>query len=313
MKTRLLITLYNSNKVKVIDVSDDYSMKIVEEKKFVRPMGIGLHGQSIAIGTKMGIDIFQINTDGRCILDRQIKTGVINVHDVAITADKDIIYNNTKWSKIEKISANTDEPQKIFSPFFIGEHTGKDQCHLNSLCLDEESKELVYTTAFQLIDDHTSWQKGGETHLTAGGVIDIKNNVAIVTGLGFPHSVRIYKGDIYYCNSVTGDLCKVENGKPKTIGCFYGFTRGLDFKDNVAFVGLSTTRVEPRKMKQGEERPPLPVSLKEDNYCGIVAYDLDRKMVLGSIRIGNPGMRNLPTEAYDIKVVHNKFTFKGDC
>jgi uncharacterized protein (TIGR03032 family) len=97
----------------------------------------------------------------------------------------------------------------------------------------------------------------------------------VVAGLTRPHSARIHNEDVWIADSGYGTLVAVRSGAVATIARFPGWTRGLGFARNVAFVG--TSRVIPRFRQYA---PGLDV---DSSRCGIHAVDPDSGRILGSI------------------------------
>ena len=66
----------------------------------------------------------------------------------------------------------------------------------------------------------------------------------ITRGLSMPHSPRWYAGRLWVCESGAGTLGFIDpsTGRYEPIAEVPGFTRGLDFAGNLAFVGLSQVR-----------------------------------------------------------------------
>ena len=78
-----------------------------------------------------------------------------------------------------------------------------------------------------------------------GGVlIDVPTDAVIASGLSMPHSPRWHQGKLWVCESGTGTLGTVDpsSGHYEPIVELPGFTRGLDFVGDLAFVGLSQIR-----------------------------------------------------------------------
>ena len=78
-----------------------------------------------------------------------------------------------------------------------------------------------------------------------GGVlIDVPSGETIVAGLSMPHSPRWHNGRLWVCESGAGTLGVVDTatGRYEAVAQVPGFTRGLDFVGNFAFVGLSQVR-----------------------------------------------------------------------
>jgi uncharacterized protein (TIGR03032 family) len=103
-------------------------------------------------------------------------------------------------------------------------------------------------------------------------LIDVESNLILTKGLSMPHSPRWYDGRLWVLESGTGSLGVVD----KTTGHFErvcslpGFTRGLDFAGNLAFVGLSQVR-------ESAVFGGLPITetlAPEDRNCGVWVVDI---------------------------------------
>lgn len=88
----------------------------------------------------------------------------------------------------------------------------------------------------------------------------------IATGLTRPHSARLHAdGDLWVDDSGYGAVGTIRDGRFEAIARLPGWTRGLAFCEDVAFVGIS--RVIPRFAQYA---PGLDV---ERSRCGVVALD----------------------------------------
>jgi len=90
----------------------------------------------------------------------------------------------------------------------------------------------------------------------------------LTRGLTRPHSARLHRGTLWVANSGYGELCECEPSGPgyRVAARAGGWTRGLTFHDDLAFVG--TSRVLPRFKAYA---PGLDV---RTSVCGIHAVDL---------------------------------------
>ena len=95
------------------------------------------------------------------------------------------------------------------------------------------------------------------------------------SGLTRPHSARLWNKQIWVDNSGYGELGIAEDGKFKPVLKLPGWTRGLAFKENIAFVG--TSQVIPRFQQYA---PGLEVATSQ---CGLHAVDLNTGKVVGSL------------------------------
>ena len=115
-----------------------------------------------------------------------------------------------------------------------------------------------------------------------------------------PHSPRIHNGQLWVLNSGTGELGVVNIDK-KGKGTFEpkvfcpGFTRGLAFHGDYAFVGLSKPRYQrfeglalDDKLKQADSEP----------WCGVQVIDLNTNTCVDWFRIDGS-----VTELFDLEVI----------
>jgi uncharacterized protein (TIGR03032 family) len=100
-----------------------------------------------------------------------------------------------------------------------------------------------------------------------GVVFEGATREPIAGGLTRPHSARLRDGAIWLDNSGYGEVGVIADGRFEAVTRLQGWTRGLVFHDDVAFVGLS--RVIPRFRQYA---PGLAV---ERSSCGIVALEVE--------------------------------------
>ena len=94
-------------------------------------------------------------------------------------------------------------------------------------------------------------------------------------GLTRPHSARLYNHHIWVDNSGYGELGIIDDNKFVTIANLPGWTRGLCFYKQIAFVG--TSRVIPQFRHYA---PGLEI---EASVCGIHVVDIESGQILGSL------------------------------
>jgi uncharacterized protein (TIGR03032 family) len=90
----------------------------------------------------------------------------------------------------------------------------------------------------------------------------------LTRGLTRPHSARLHRGRLWVANSGYGELCEADRTGPGyRVGARApGWTRGLSFHDDLAFVG--TSRVIPRFSRYAPGLNP------RTSVCGVHAVDL---------------------------------------
>jgi uncharacterized protein (TIGR03032 family) len=109
-----------------------------------------------------------------------------------------------------------------------------------------------------------------------GVVFSGKTREVITFGLTRPHSARFHRGRVWVNNSGYGEIGEATRGRFQPIARFPGWTRGLCFFGDIAFVGVS--RIIPRFRAYA---PGLDVN---KSHCGVFALNTKTGKVLGSIK-----------------------------
>ena len=151
-------------------------------------------------------------------------------------------------------------------PPFISALAPEDRCHLNGPALDQGRPRFV--TALAVSDEPAGWRP----HKRDGGVLlDVPSGEVVTRGLSMPHSPRCYRGQVWLLNSGAGGLGLVQPGAGtyEEVAALPGFTRGLDFGDRFAFVGLSQVRESAIFSGIAIAERPL-----AERCCGVWAVDL---------------------------------------
>ena len=104
--------------------------------------------------------------------------------------------------------------------------------------------------------------------------MDVDSNEILCRGLSMPHSPRWYGGRLWVCESGSGTLGHVDlkSGRYEAVAAVPGFTRGLDFAGDLAFVGLSQVR-------ESAVFSGIPITERltpEQRTCGVCVVDLRR-------------------------------------
>jgi uncharacterized protein (TIGR03032 family) len=136
-----------------------------------------------------------------------------------------------------------------------------------------------YVTALGETDEPAGWR----ANKARGGIVmDVDSGAVITRGLSMPHSPRWYAGRLWVCESGAGTFGFIDQstGKYVLIAEVPGFTRGLDFAGNLAFVGLSQVRES--AVFSGI---PITERLTEDQRtCGVCVIDLTTGQVVALLR-----------------------------
>lgn len=214
-------------------------------------------------------------------------SGMINLHDIAWGNDGLWVVNSSFSCLCTLDPDYSFVPQ--WKPHFISELMPEDRCHLNGMALKDGKP--AYVTTFSTSDEVGTWRKGDNS---CGTLMDVESNTILLDGLTMPHSPRWHRQAVYYCNSGQGQFCRYDPAtkQNEVVVELQGFTRGIDFYGDIAFVGLS-------KLRQGNVLTKSPISEKYDEtFSGIWLINLTDNTEIGYIKfVGNVD------QIYDIAVV----------
>src|SRR5262249_35798209 len=215
-----------------------------------RPTGGALAGNRLAVGTTTTIEEFHNVPDaGRnvkppgpydaCYLPRIAHTtGDVHVHEMAFAGDGELWFVNTAFSCLAtRSAAHSFVPR--WRPKFITGLAPEDRCHLNGLGMVDGQPR--YVTALGETDDQGGWRRNKKD---GGLLIDIRDDRVIARGLSMPHSPRWHGGRLWVLDSGSGGLGTIDMSSGRYLGVaeLPGFTRGLDFYDRLAVIGLAQVR-----------------------------------------------------------------------
>lgn len=119
----------------------------------------------------------------------------------------------------------------------------RNYLQLNSIAPAESLHQSFFTASI----DRPSTRRPGQRHFAVDGrgvLFSGKTREPVARGLTRPHSARLFRGRVWLANSGYGELGVVEAGRFESVSRLPGWTRGLVFKKDVAFV--ATSRVIPR-------------------------------------------------------------------
>ena len=154
-------------------------------------------------------------------------------------------------------------------PPFVTELEPSDRCHLNGLAMVDGKPK--YVTALGETNEMGGWR----ANKARGGLLmDVDSGAILCRGLSMPHSPRWYGGRLWVCESGSGTLGHVDlnTGRYEAVAAVPGFTRGLDFAGDLAFVGLSQVR-------ESAVFSGIPITERltpEQRTCGVCVVDLRR-------------------------------------
>ena len=279
----LVVSTYQAGKLIVLRA--DNNTINTHFRTFDRPMGLAVDREKLAIGTAYQIielrnvpavaqKLEPLGKHDACYLPRRTHiTGDIDIHEMAYANDE-LWFINTRFSclcTLDKI--NSFVPR--WRPNFINAYDLSDRCHLNGLSIRNNRPQ--YITALGETNEAAGWRKN---KANGGILIDIPSNEIICRGLSMPHSPRWYREELWVLESGNGSLAKVDlsSGKLTTVAQVPGFTRGLAFWENLAFIGLS--QIRETAVFSGL---PITKSLTERN-CGVWVVNINTGEIIAFLR-----------------------------
>jgi uncharacterized protein (TIGR03032 family) len=282
----LLVTTYQAGKL--VMVRDEGDHLNTHFRAFQAPMGMALSGDRLAVGTKIQVWEFvdvpavtaKLESPGRhdaCFLPRSSHvTGNIQIHEMAWGAGNELWVVNTRFSCLCTLDGSASFAPR-WRPPFVSALEPTDRCHLNGLGMVDGRPR--YVTALGATDRPAGWR---ENKARGGILMDVDSGEVITRGLSMPHSPRWYAGRLWVCESGAGTFGYVEpnSGKYVPIAEVPGFTRGLDFAGNLAFIGLSQVR-------ESAVFSGLAITERltsEERTCGVSVIDLRSGRVIGLLR-----------------------------
>ncbi|HEV3263503.1 MAG TPA: TIGR03032 family protein [Gemmataceae bacterium] len=175
---------------------------------------------------------------------------------------------NTRFSCLATIDSESSFVPR-WRPPFVTELEPSDRCHLNGLGMVDGKPK--YVTALGETNEMHGWR----ANKAKGGLLmDVDSGAILCRGLSMPHSPRWYGGRLWVCESGSGTLGTVDlnTGRYEAVAAVPGFTRGLDFAGDLAFVGLSQVR-------ESAVFSGIPITERlapEERTCGVCVVDLRR-------------------------------------
>ena len=235
------------------------------------------------------------NTFDTCFVPRRVHvTGHLDAHDVGINSNNEPVFINTRFNCIATTSERHSFTE-LWRPPFISALVDEDRCHLNGMAMQDG--EPLYVTAVSKSDTIDGWR---DRRANGGVVINVKTNQIVCEGLSMPHSPRMHNGKLWLLNSGSGELGVInldEDGTGKFEPKVFcpGFTRGLSFYGNYAFVGLSKPRY---KRFEGLALDDKLKQADSEAWCGVQIIDLNTNSCVDWFRIDGS-----VAELFDLEVI----------
>ena len=282
----LLVTTYQAGKL--VMVRDEGDHLNTHFRSFQAPMGLAIDGSRLAVGTSVQVwefvDVPAVTaklepraSHDACFLPRSCHvTGNIQGHEMAWGQDEQLWVVNTRFSCLCTLDRSASFTPR-WRPPFVTALEPTDRCHLNGLGMVDGRPR--YVTALGVTDAAAGWR---ENKARGGIVMDVGTGEVLTRGLSMPHSPRWHAGRLWVCESGTGTVGWVDPGTGgyEPIASVPGFTRGLDFAGNLAFVGLS--QVRETAVFSGI---PITERLNEsERTCGVCVVDLNTGQAVALLR-----------------------------
>jgi uncharacterized protein (TIGR03032 family) len=298
----LLISTYQAGELVAVGEHDgelSCSFHSVE-----RAMGVAVGSDTIAVGGRNQIWFLRENREVAPSIEPQgqhdsaflartgFTTGEIRCHELAWGEDDrgaaELWVVNTLFSCLATASPSFNFVPR-WRPPFISALAPEDRCHLNGLAMHRGRPAMV--TVMAESDTAGGWR---ENKNETGRIINVDSGEVVSEGLAMPHSPRLYRGRLMVLNSGHGTLEQVDEktGGREVIASVPGYTRGLAFRGNLAFVGLS--RIRETAVFGG-----VPIAEHhEDLLCGVGVIDITTGRTVATL-VFESGVE----EIFDVQVV----------
>ena len=271
---------------KLIFLREDRGELNTHFKLFKKPMGIASQHARLCVGTQNTVREYhnvpaaaaklqpENKHDAVYVPRRDHVTGNVDIHEMSFDDNGELWFVNTRFSCLSTLDLFHSFSPRWHPPFISG-FAPEDRCHLNGLGMRDGQPR--YVTMLGKTNTQGGWR---ENKRDGGLIMDIRDNRVIVDGLSMPHSPRWHDGQLWVLESGYGSLCRVneKTGAVQTVASMPGFTRGIDFHQGLAFIGLSQVR-------ESASFSGLPLTEKTDErYCGIWVVGLATGKTLAFLR-----------------------------
>jgi uncharacterized protein (TIGR03032 family) len=270
----LLVSTYQAGKL--IVVRADGETLNTHFRNFMSPMGLAYEGATgrLAVGTRHEVWNFfnqeavapklePVERVDAAFLPRGCHvSGDIRIHEIGWLRGGELWAVNTRFSCLCTFDGQHSFVPR-WRPPFISELAAEDRCHLNGMAVIDG--EVKYVTCLGLTNKAGGWR---ENKVSGGCLLEVPSGEVVLRGMCMPHSPRRYQGRDWILESGIGALsvADLKGGTTEVVTKLPGFTRGLDFYGNIAFVGLSQVR-------ETATFAGIPVA-EQERSCGVWAVDI---------------------------------------
>jgi len=201
--------------------------------------------------------------------------GSLYLHDLALVGGR-LHGNAVGWNAVVRLDRPAPEP--VWWPRSV-ERDGVPDLERNYLQLNSIAAGATLARSyFSASAERPSGRRPGQRHFPVDGrgvVFSGRTREPVVRGLTRPHSARLHDGGLWVLNSGYGEVGRVEDGSFAPAARLRGWTRGLCFHGDFAFV--ATSRVIPRFRSYA---PGLDV---DGSVCGVHAVRVATGEVAASL------------------------------
>ena len=286
LQISLVVSTYQAGKVLVLGAHQ--GQLVFSTLDYDSPMGVAIAPGKIAIGAGSSIhfltaqhpvapQVAPLGTYDGCFVPHTSRhTGKILVHDLGWGAEG-LWVCNTLFSCLCTLDDQHNFVPR-WKPTFISALADQDRCHLNGMAMDQGLPRFV--TALAPTDTAAGWRAD---KARTGCLIDVASGEFVALGLCMPHSPRVHRGELFVLNSGFGHLSRVDpaTGRLQPVEMVPGYTRGLGFYGQYAFVGLS--RIRETNVFGG-----LPIGeYRADLCCGVAVIDLAAGRTVATFRFSS--------------------------
>jgi len=199
--------------------------------------------------------------------------GAFYFHDLAMIGGK-LYANSVGQNGVMEINMDTHSSEKIVWSPLPKNMQQANYLQLNSIAGGKTIADSYFSASAEKPGEY----RPGDLKFPVdkkGVIFSGKTKKVIARNLTRPHSAKLYKHKLWVNNSGYGEFGCIENGELDVFIRFDGWTRGLNFFDKFAFVGVS--KIIPKFKVYA---PGIKGDVQE---CSVYAIDLERREIVGSI------------------------------
>jgi len=202
--------------------------------------------------------------------------GALYLHDLALVGGT--LHANAVGQNAVVRLDDTGAYERVWWPRSIETGAGpvftRNHLQLNSIAAGADLERSFFSAS----TDRMSARRPGHRNFPVdrrGVVFSGATREPVVSGLTRPHSARLWADRLWVDNSGYGEVGVVDQGSFSGVARLPGWTRGLCFRQRVAFVG--TSRVLPRFRQYA---PGLDLTA---SVCGVHVLSIESGKVVGSL------------------------------